>query len=153
MASRSHGRQLAVQMLYQHMFSGYEPEKVFELFWRGAKADEVTREFCENLTQGVLDNRDQLDLEVGAYLKNWSLDRIAVIDRLILEIAFYELVYSQDVPWKVVIDEAVNLGKLFSSDKSATFINGVLHAWATQNKEDAAELIGQEQPLPESEET
>ena len=139
MASRSRGRQLAVQIIYQKMFSGYELERVLELFWRGIKADEPTREFSRKLVEGVLKNEQQLDLEISAYLKNWSLDRIAVVDRIILQIAFYEFIYVDPIPWKVVIDEAVMLAKLFCNDKSANFINGVLHSWATKNISGGAE--------------
>ena len=134
MTSRRRGRQFAVQILYQKEFSEYALERVLELFWQSAKADAGTRNFAEDLAMGVLDNRQELDLEISAYLKNWSLDRIAAMDHFVLQIGFYELLHQQDVPWKVVIDEAVNLAKMFSSEKSATFINGVLHAWASRNR-------------------
>jgi len=134
MASRSRGRQFAVQIIYQKTFSDYDLAKTLELFWRDIAVDGETRRFSENLAKGVLDRQAELDLEISAYLKNWTLDRIAVIDRIVLQLAFYELIHSGDIPWKVVIDEAVNLAKMFSSDKSALFINGVLHAWAQKNR-------------------
>ena len=133
MTSRRRGRQFAVQMLYQHSFSAYEPEKVFDLFWRGVKTDDATREFAETLVLGVLRVQSELDMEITAYLKNWTLERIAVMDHLVLQLGFYELIHEDDIPWKVVIDEAVSLAKMYSTEKSATFINGVLHAWATKN--------------------
>lgn len=137
MASRSHARQLAVQLLYQHEFSGYSLERVFQIFWESAKSDSGTRRFAESLVEGVLEEEDALDLEITAYLKNWTMDRIASLDRIILRLAFYELIHATDVPWRVAVDEAVSLTKMFSSDKSATFVNGVLHAWSTKNcKED-----------------
>lgn len=135
MASRSRGRELAVQILYQYDFSGYSLERVIELFWQKTKADKGTKLFTEELVDGVCDCLDELDLEIGAYLKNWTLDRIVTLDKIILQLAFYELLYNQDVPWRVVLDEAVVLAKMFSGDKSATFINGVLHAWATKNRQ------------------
>ncbi len=135
MTSRRRGRQFAAQLLYQKTFSEYEPDRVFALFWGNIQTDEGTRDFCESLVRGVLANQNQLDLEIGAYLKNWALDRIAVMDHLVLQIGFYELLYCRDIPWKVVIDEAVTLAKMFSSEKSATFINGVLHAWAIRNRD------------------
>ena len=136
MASRSRSRQFALQLLYQQHFSGNDLERDKDLFWDGIKADSGTRSFCEDLVRGVLEKRSQLDLEVAAYLKNWALDRIVLIDRLILQIAFYELLHTREIPWKVVVDEAVMLGKMFSSDKSAHFINGVLHAWSSKNREE-----------------
>jgi len=153
MASRSRARQLALQVIYQNHFSGKELEDDFTVFWQGVKADEGTRTFTERLARGVIDQAAELDLEISAYLVKWTLDRIVLIDRIILQIAFYELLHERDVPWKVVLDEAVVLGKMFSGDKSATFINGVLHAWATNNQlhegepvaaPDPAELYGDE---------
>ena len=136
MASRSRGRQFAVQILYQKAFSEYDTEKVLELFWRNVSADSGTRTFSEELVEGVLDAQTELELEITGYLKNWTLDRIVFLDKVVLQIAFYELLYAQDIPWRVVVDEAVMLAKLFSSDKSATFINGILHAWATKNRQE-----------------
>jgi len=133
MASRSRGRQFAVQLLYQKIFSGYELNRVCELFWRNVKVQKTTREFSEQLVAGVLEQQAQLDMEITGYLVNWTLDRIVPIDRIILQIAYYELLFSRDVPWKVVVDEAILLARLFSSEKSVTFINGVLHAWVTRN--------------------
>jgi len=135
MASRSRGRQLALQVIYQHAFSGNELEDDFDVFWKQTKADSGTRDYTEFLARGVTDYKDELDLEISAYLEGWVLDRIAMIDRIILQIAFFELLYEQDVPWKVVVDEAVTLGRQFSEDKSVVFLNGVLHAWATKNLE------------------
>ncbi len=146
MASRSRGRELAVQVLYQYDFSGYELERALELFWLNLKEDAGTRRFTQELVEGVLDCRRELDMEITAYLKNWSLERIVVLDRIVLEIGFYELLYNQDVPWKVVVDEAVALANLYSSEKSANFINGVLHAWVTQNR-----LGGESLPAVETE--
>lgn len=157
MASRSRGRQLAIQMLYQHFLSGYDFERVAELFWRSQDADAATREFCGDLVTGVLDHRPQLDMEIQAYLKNWSLERIAILDRMTMEVAFLELLYYREIPTKVVIDEAVTLANMFSGESSATFINGVLHAWATNNRgeelgpdpEEKAAVADEDPPHPE----
>lgn len=133
MASRTRGRQFAVQMIYQQMFSKQDPDQVFQTFWKNHEADKETRMFSEDLVQGVLDHRQELDLEISAYLKNWTIDRIAILDRIVLEVGFYELLFERDVPWKVVVDEAVGLAAAFGSDKSPRFINGVLHSWTLNN--------------------
>ena len=146
MASRSRSRQLALQVIYQNGFSGKELEDDFTVFWQGTKADEGTRRFTEHLARGVIDHADQLDLEIGAYLVNWSLDRIVLLDRIILQIAFYELLHEDDVPWRVVLDEAVVLGKMFSGEKNAVFINGVLHAWAKNNALNGVESVSVPDP-------
>ncbi|CAM2068218.1 transcription antitermination factor NusB [Sulfidibacter corallicola] len=137
MSSRSRGRQFAVQMIYQQEFTGYDLDQVLEHFWRNINADETTRVFSRRLAEGVIERRQELDFEIQGYLKNWTLDRIAVLDRIILELALFELVSGKsEVPWRVVIDEAVTLAKMFSTDKSPTFINGVLHAWCAKNVSD-----------------
>lgn len=132
MASRSRSRQFALQLLFQREFGSESPESLNH-FWTENPADETTKTFCDELMVGVQENYQALDLEISGYLKNWTLDRIATMDRLILRLAFFELTIAKKVPWKVVIDEAIMLAKLFSTDKSPTFINGVLHAWSTQN--------------------
>lgn len=134
MASRSRGRELAVQVLYQHEYTGYSLERGLELFWMNLKEDAGTRRFTQEIVEGVLDCVGELNMEISAYLKNWTLDRIVSLDRIVLQIGFYELLYNQDVPWRVVIDEAMMLANMYSSEKSATFINGVLHAWVTKNR-------------------
>ena len=86
-------------------------EQVFDLFWRSMKTDAGTRDFTEQLVEGVQDRLTELDLEIDAYLKNWSPDRIVVTDRIILRLAFFELLFRPEVPWKVVLDEAVTLAQ------------------------------------------
>lgn len=132
MASRSRSRQLALQLLFQRNFTPDHPQAIAH-FWEENAVDDVTRTFCEELVTGVTKHQANLDFEISAYLKNWTIDRIATTDKLILRLAFYELTVAKRVPWKVVIDEAIALSKLFSSEKSHNFINGVLHAWSTQN--------------------
>lgn len=153
MASRSRARELAVQILYQHEFSGYSLNQVLSTFWNGAKSDSGTRRFAESLVEGVLEEEDALDLEITAYLKNWTMDRIASLDRIVLRIAFYELIHAPDVPWRVAVDEAVALAKMFSSDKSATFVNGVLHAWSSKNRQgsEATEESQEAEPIVDHE--
>ncbi|CAM2008828.1 transcription antitermination factor NusB [Acanthopleuribacter pedis] len=136
MSSRSRGRQFAVQMIYQFEFSGDTLDHILHHFWRNIDADQTTRAFSSQLARGVIEQRTELDLEINGYLKNWTLDRIATLDRIILELALFELLAKNiEVPWKVVIDEAVTLAKMFGTDKSPTFINGVLHAWCARNSD------------------
>lgn len=133
MSSRSRGRQFAVQILYQHRLSGDPLARCLDLFWAQQEADETTRAFAEELVGGIVDQTVQLDFEISGFLNRWSLDRLAVIDKIILQIGLFELIAFEETPTKVVIDEAVNLTRLFSDDKSISFINGVLHAWSEKN--------------------
>ena len=80
----------------------------------------------ERLVQGVLGHRAEIDGMIEKYSENWRLDRITVIDRAILRMASFELLYCRDIPPKVAINEAVDLGKRFGSEESGSFINGIL---------------------------
>jgi transcription antitermination factor NusB len=121
-------------MLYQNHYTHDEPSVIHQTFWRNLEhIDGHTRRFTVELAEGVLKHREALDLEIAAYLKGWTLDRLSLVDRFILEIAMLELMIIQSIPWKVVINEAVQLASYFSSDNSPKFVNGVLHAWCTAN--------------------
>jgi N utilization substance protein B len=82
--------------------------------------------FREAIVQGVLDHCREIDRLIERYSENWSLERIASIDRTILRIAIFELLYREDIPPKVTLNEAVDLGKRFGSENSGGFINGIL---------------------------
>lgn len=134
MTVRTHGRQYALQMLYQHHYTKDDPSVIRIHFWRHLEdVDGGTRRFTADLVDGVLRDREAIDLEIAAYLKGWTIERITLIDRFIMEIAILELMIMQQVPWKVVVNEAVQLASFFSSDNSPKFVNGVLHAWCMAN--------------------
>lgn len=134
MTVRTRGRQYALQMLYQHHYTQYDPSVIRQTFWRNLEdVDGGTRRFTAELVDGVLKHREAIDLEIAAYLKGWTIDRITPIDRFIMEIAILELMVLRNVPWKVAVDEAVQLASAFSSDNSPKFVNGVLHAWSVAN--------------------
>jgi transcription antitermination factor NusB len=84
------------------------------------------RQFSELLVRGTLEKRDEIDALLGKYADNWDLKRMAVIDRNILRFATFELIYMPDIPPKVAINEAVNIAKKYSQEKSGKFVNGVL---------------------------
>jgi len=93
-----------------------------EHFLSNGKADE----FLKRLVSGVLEHCQELDRLIGQYSENWRLDRINMIDRNILRIALFELFYCEDIPPKVTINEAIDLGKRYGSEDSGSFINGIL---------------------------
>lgn len=88
--------------------------------------NDVDLVYITNLLKGVEENIEKLDLEIEKYLKNWKLNRLNKVDLTILRIGAYELLYSDEIPSAVCINEAVELGKTYSDEKSASFINGVL---------------------------
>jgi N utilization substance protein B len=125
MPQRHKARQYAVQMLFQWEIGRQEPRRIEEGFWRIARAEKSTRDFANNLFEGVVKNAAELDTLVSAHAENWRLERIALIDRAILRLGAHEL-RSGKTPRKVVVDEAVELAKTFSSEDAAGFVNGVL---------------------------
>ncbi|MCF6238383.1 MAG: transcription antitermination factor NusB, partial [Candidatus Marinimicrobia bacterium] len=92
------------------------------------------RRFAELLVCGVSENLERIDLELNSYTTNWALDRMARVDLAILRLATYELLYCQDVPHNVVINEAIELGKRFGTEDTASFINGVLDHLSQQQR-------------------
>lgn len=91
--------------------------------------------FIRSIVEGVCGHADELDGRISAYLRDWSLARVAKVDLAILRLAFYELLYLKDVPETVVISEAVEMAKRYSTDKSGAFVNGVLGALSRRETE------------------
>ena len=92
-----------------------------------ASADEMAlRVFADKLIRGTLENRDALDARIMAHAQNWELHRMAIVDRNILRLAVYEMVYREDIPPIVSINEAVDIAKKFSTQDSGKFVNGLL---------------------------
>ena len=114
-----------MQMLFQWEMSPQDPAKLEAKFWRGAKAAASTRTFANQVFEGALREAPALDEIIGKHSENWRFERLAAIDRAILRLAVYEL-RAAETPPKVVLNEAVELAKRFSSEEAAGFVNGVL---------------------------
>ncbi len=108
--------------------SAPNPQEAIELFWKNFEAPEKVKAFSSVLLEGTWNNREKIDALIGSCAENWSIDRMSKVDRSILRMAVYELLHCQDIPPKVAINEAIELGKLFGSENSGAFINGVLDA-------------------------
>lgn len=126
MGMRRRGRELALQMLYQHELAGNNIETIVSSFEELQQAPAATRDFAAALARGTLDRRDEIDARLAEQADNWRLDRMAAVDRNILRLAMYELLFAPDTPPAVVIDEAVEIAKRFGSERSSQFVNGVL---------------------------
>ena len=120
-------RELAVQFLYQFDLSGGALEEALTLFWQAQpELNESGRQFAEQLIHGVVERRALIDEKIGKYTENWDLPRIAAVDRNILRLAIYEMLYRDDIPPVVSINEAVDIAKKFSTRESGAFVNGIL---------------------------
>ncbi len=116
-----------MQMLFQWDMSRQDAAKLEAKFWRAAKAEDTTRTFANKLFEGASRDADALDALIVQHAKNWRLERMAIIDRAVLRLAIYELRVGE-TPHKVVINEAVDLAKKFSSEDAGSFVNGILDA-------------------------
>ena len=117
-----------MQMLFQWDMSQQDPAKLEAKFWKGAKAADQTRAFANQLFEGAAKDRAALDEIIQKHCENWRFERLAAIDRAILRLAIYEMSAS-DTPAKVVLNEAVEMAKKFSSEDSGAFVNGVLDSF------------------------
>lgn len=116
-----------MQMLFQWDMSQQDFAKLEKKFWLGAKAEEKTRSFANRLFEGAAKDAAALDEVIAKHAENWKMERLAAIDKAILRLGIYELKLG-DTPHKVVLNEAVDLAKKFSSEESGSFVNGVLDA-------------------------
>jgi N utilization substance protein B len=116
-----------MQMLFQWDMSRQDPAKLEAKFWRTAKAADNTRAFANKLFEGAAKDADELDALIVQHAQHWRLERMAIIDRAVLRLAIYELRIAETPP-KVVLNEAVDLAKKFSSEDAGAFVNGILDA-------------------------
>lgn len=126
MGIRRRGRESALQVLYQIDVTHRDVGEALGLFWDNFTFDDEARSFCERLVRGVLERGDEINGLIERYAEHWKMSRMTKIDRNILRMAVYELLYCQDIPPKATINEAVDIGKKFGSEDSGAFINGIL---------------------------
>ena len=128
MGKRRRARESTLQILYQLEFNDIPIEKMLSDFAVENKLRGETADYTFSLVRGVLNNKKNIDDLIRSISVNWRMSRMAVIDRNILRIATFELIYGENITPAVVINEAIEIAKKYSGDKSARFINGVLDA-------------------------
>ena len=129
MGKRRKGRELALQCLYSlEVFpTGGAEERLADIIREGG-TEKTTQAFARELLSGVKENQEYFDRLISQYATNWSLDRVAVIDRNILRLSLYEMLRkNEEIPPAVCIDEAIELAKSYGSEDSYRFINGILN--------------------------
>jgi N utilization substance protein B len=133
--SRRRARELALQLLYQHEMTETPPEQMQEDLedWRNATAG--IRQFADVLIRGTLEHLEEIDDELARQTAHWRLERLAAVDRNILRLAMYELLYHAETPHAVVIDEAIEIAKKYGAEESARFVNGVLDGFVKRRTE------------------
>jgi N utilization substance protein B len=127
MTLRRKSREYALQMLFQWEMGKQEPSRIEEGFWKNVRAQKSTREFANQLFENAAARAEEIDPIISAHAKNWRIERMPAIDRAILRLSIAEL-RTTGTPPKVIINEALELAKKFSSEEAAPFINGILDA-------------------------
>jgi transcription antitermination protein NusB len=124
--SRSRCREFALQYLYQAEFSGPARPEALEQFWSHFREKGTAPAYLKELVEGVASHLEELDAFIGRYAEHWRLSRMTVVDRNLLRLAIYELLYQPGIPPKVTINEAVEMAKRYGSEASGGFVNGIL---------------------------
>ena len=138
---RTRAREIALQLLFQADLRGpgYEAdlgEKLADLARKEANEDAEVAPFAERLVAGTLQHRDMIDERLKSVTRNWDLKRMAAVDRNVLRMSIYELMFCPDVPPKVAINEAIELGKSYGGTDGHKFVNGVLEKLAVELRAD-----------------
>jgi transcription antitermination protein NusB len=128
MGKRREGREVALQLLFNWDLNVQQPldENQLDLFWKFRPAIPRLRAFATNLLNGVISHQATIDEKIIRYTANYELKRISAVDRNILRMAIYEMLYADDVPPIVAINEAIDIAKKFGTEESGKFVNGVL---------------------------
>jgi len=125
MSSRRKARELALQLLFQIDLTQSTPQEVVGLFWRVNETESKNRKYAEFLFLKAFENQAQIDELIVKHAQHWRLERMAVVDRNVLRMAVSELLYGE-TPSIVVIDQALEIARKFSTDESTQFVNGIL---------------------------
>jgi N utilization substance protein B len=131
MSNRHLARTIAMQSLFLWDFNGANIanlESTVKQVFKNFAPQFDDHGFVENVIKGVINNQEDIDAYISRYATEWPLEQITIVDRNILRIGVYELIYNDDIPAKVAINEAIEIAKTFGSESSGKFVNGVLGA-------------------------
>jgi len=126
MGKRREGREAAVQYLFQRDLHGSGPATEIDDFWKLREGSARTRQFGDELITGILGHQAAIDEQIKRFTANYELHRIAAVDRNVLRVAIYEMLFCPDVPPVVSINEAIEIAKAYGAEESGKFVNGVL---------------------------
>lgn len=127
MGARRTGREAALKMLFQMEASGEDAERTVTLFWRSFGEDAEGRDYADVALRGIAETLVSVDDQITKASAHWRLERMTRVDRNVLRLGAWELMHRLDVPRAVVLDEAVELAKMYGTDESSAFVNGVLN--------------------------
>ncbi|MDV3429088.1 MAG: transcription antitermination factor NusB [Bacillota bacterium] len=126
--NRRYSREHGMKLLFGLDFSDGSPEEMLENYIENNQIDmeKIDMEYLKDIINGVTENKGEIDKAIEKNLSNWKIERISKVDLAILRLCVYEILYKNDIPNKVSVNEAINLSKKYSGAKSPSFINGVL---------------------------
>jgi len=134
--NRRKARECALQILYQIDVSGHTATEALHAFWQNFQPEVDVAEFASALVTGVVEKQEDIDKRIQEASHHWKLERMARVDRNVLRLAVFELLFRDDIPKKVTLNEAIEIAKRFGTEDSGSFINGVLdHISASVTKE------------------
>ncbi len=126
MGKRRKARESALQVLYLLDVDDIPPEEALRFYWKDRKASESVKDYTQWMVSGIMAQRNSLDDIIQSHSEHWRISRMAVVDRNILRIAVFELIYEAGIAAAIILNEAVEIAKKFSSDQAAQFVNGIL---------------------------
>lgn len=126
MGRRHLARELALKVLFELETNGGDPERALQYHAAESRADADTTDFARTLIRGVLEHQKDIDVRLAEASKNWDLDQMAKVERTLLRIATFEIMYLPSVPLKAAINESIELAKTFGGPDSGKFVNGIL---------------------------
>ena len=137
MATITHAREAVIQTLYAREMGNDQAVEQFNEILKDKKVKGSKAEFAKKLLDGILQHLDKIDDIIKDHLIDWDFDRLDKIDKQILRVGIYEILYT-DTPYQIVINEAIKIAKNFSEDKAKSFINGILDKVAKENEQTTA---------------
>ncbi|SFE09050.1 NusB antitermination factor [Actinopolyspora alba] len=152
MGERSKARKRAVEVLYEADLRELPPDALLRQRVGSTEAP-VVADYAVTLVAGVAEHRERIDELIVEYSQGWALSRMPVVDRAVLRLGFFEMLWGDDIPPAVVIDEAVQLGKALSTDDTPRFVNGVLGRLAGIDEQQRESLRGSPETSVEEDET
>jgi len=132
---RRQARELALRALYAHEMSGNPVDSIIDEMIQTTSEEPTTKQFAEALVRASIKERDQIEKLIVKQAHNWDFDRIAVLDKICMRMAIAELICFEDIPPKVTIDEAIEISKKYSTERSGHFVNGILDGVLTYLKQ------------------
>jgi N utilization substance protein B len=128
MGRRRKAREETLRILYRLEFDNRPLEETIDQYWENKRANKATREYSTWLVSGIISHQKTIDTFIQEASEHWRISRMALIDRNIIRIAVFELLYEENIAPAIIINEAIEIAKMYSGNEAATFVNGILDA-------------------------